>query len=144
MSNNRSEAIKEYIASNKKTVLLLALSLFGILMLVFSSSFFSQKEEVGGVSELEEYKKELEAELADICSSVSGVGRCRVMLTFERGEENIYKGSALLESRPPKVMGVTVVCRGADSDTVRSEIVNMMMALFDIGANRISVLKFNS
>ena len=144
MSNNKSDRIKEYIASNKKTVLLLMLFLFGILMLMFSSSLFSQEEEITGTLELAEYKKALEEELAEICSSVSGVGKCRVMVTFERGEENVYKGSSLIESRPPKVMGVTVVCKGADSDSVRSEIVNMMMALFDIGANRISVLKFNS
>ena len=144
MSNSRSDKIKEYIAANKKTVLLFTLFLFGILMLTFSSSFFSQKSEAKDVTELAEYKKNLEEELVQICSSVRGVGKCRVMVTFERGEENVYKGSVLIESRPPKVMGVTVVCKGADSDAVRSEITDMMMALFDIGANRVSVLKFNS
>lgn len=144
MSNSGSDRLKEYIVSNKKTVLLILLFLFGILMLTFSSSFFSQKEEAKDTLELMEYKKNLEEELSEICSSVRGVGKCRVMVTFERGEEKVYKGSSLIESRPPKVMGVTVVCRGADSDAVRSEIVDMMVALFDIGANRVSVLKFNS
>lgn len=144
MSNSGSDRLKEYIVSNKKTVLLIVLFLFGILMLTFSSSFFSQEEESKDTLELTEYKKNLEEELSEICSSVRGVGKCRVMVTFERGEEKVYKGSSLIESRPPKVMGVTVVCRGADSDAVRSEIVDMMVALFDIGANRVSVLKFNS
>ncbi len=145
MSNNKSDNLREYIASNKKTVLIVMLFIFGMLMLLFSSSFFGGAEKTENEkSELEEYKRTLEKELADMCSSVLGVGKCRVMVTFERGEENIYKGSVLLESRPPKVMGVTVVCKGADSDTVRSEIIDMMSALFDIGTNRISVLKFNS
>ena len=144
MSNSKSDKLKEYILSNKKTVLLIVLFLFGILMLTFSSSLFSQEEEAKDTLELTEYKKNLEEELSEICSSVRGVGKCRVMVTFERGEEKVYKGSSLIESRPPKVMGVTVVCRGADSDAVRSEIVDMMVALFDIGANRVSVLKFNS
>ena len=144
MLNERTRAVKNYVASNKKTVLVIGLFVFGMLMLIFSSSAFSEKEAVESENDLEEYRERLEAELADICSSVNGVGKCRVMITFERGAENIYKGSALIESRPPKVMGVTVVCRGAESDTVRAEIVNMMTALFDIGANRISVLKFNS
>lgn len=144
MSNSKSDKLKEYILSNKKTVLLIVLFLFGILMLTFSSSLFSQEEESKDTLELTEYKKNLEEELSEICSSVRGVGKCRVMVTFERGEEKVYKGSSLIESRPPKVMGVTVVCRGADSDAVRSEIVDMMVALFDIGANRVSVLKFNS
>ena len=144
MLNERTQAVKNYVTSNKKTLLVIALFVFGIIMLVFSSSVFSEKEAVETETDLEEYRERLEAELADICSSVSGVGKCRVMITFERGAEKIYKGSVLIESRPPNFMGVTVVCKGAESDAVRAEIVNMMTALFDIGANRISVLKFNS
>ncbi|MBR5139984.1 MAG: hypothetical protein IKV16_02910 [Clostridia bacterium] len=92
---------------------------------------------------LAQYKARLEEELADICSSVDGVGRCRVTVSFERGEEREYKGSALIGSKPPKVLGVSVVCSGANSDAVRAEIIRMMSALFDIGTNRIAVLKLN-
>ncbi len=142
-----SEAVnsaKEYVTKNKKTAVIVLLLGIGILLLMLSSRPVSQSEAAEESENLNEYKQRLEGELAEICSSVKGVGKCRVTLTFERGEEKIYKGSALIESKPPKVLGVTVVCRGADSDAVRAEIVSMMSALFDIGANRIAVLKLNS
>ena len=142
-----SEAVnsaKEYVTKNKKTAVIVLLLGIGVLLLMLSSRPVSQSEAAEESENLNEYKQRLEGELAEICSSVKGVGKCRVTLTFERGEEKIYKGSALIESKPPKVLGVTVVCRGADSDAVRAEIVSMMSALFDIGANRIAVLKLNS
>ena len=126
---------------NKRMLLLLFLLLLGVIMLLFSSQ--PAESETLESETLDEYKERLEKELGELCSSVSGVGACRVTVTFERGEEKIYKGSSLLESRPPKVMGVTVVCRGADSDKVRSEVIAMMTALFDIGSNRIAVLKLS-
>ncbi len=136
------EKVKSFLAANKKWVIIALLFIFGVLMLTASAA------SVGGADKAEseplsEYKAQLEKELSDICSSVKGVGKCRVMVTFERGEENVYKGSNLIESRPPKVMGVTIVCRGADSDSVRAELVGMMCALFDIGANRVSVLRLS-
>ena len=144
MSGEAINTVKEYLVRNKRNAFICILLILGILMLSFSSVDSGEKDAVGGSEELREYKRMLEDELADICSSVSGVGRCKVTVTFERGEERVYKGSSLIESKPPKVLGVTVVCRGADSDFVRAEIVGRMSALFDIGANRIAVLKLNS
>ena len=144
MLNEARRAVKKYAAENKKAVSIILLLSVGIFLLSISSSSFSEQETYEAEETLDEYKERMERELSDICSSVSGVGRCRVTLTFERGEERVYKGSSLIESRPPKVMGVTVICRGADSDIVQGEIVRMMSALFDIGTNRIAVLKLNS
>lgn len=144
MLNEAVSGARDYFAKNKRSAVVLFLLILGILMLVFSSSLGVEEEKKETEESLGEYKQKLESELADICSSVKGVGKCRVSVSFERGEERVYKGSALIESKPPKVMGVTVVCRGADSDAVRAEIVGMMSALFDIGTNRIAVLKLNS
>ena len=132
---------KEYAVKNKGSVMLFSLLALGVFLLIFSS--VPKTEAVSDEASLDEYKARLEEELSEVCSSVSGVGRCRVTVTFERGEEKVYKGSSLIESRPPKVLGVTVVCKGADSDRVRAEIIAMMSALFDIGTNRIAVLKLN-
>ena len=143
MSNERAGAM-DFIKKNKKALGVVLLLLLGIFLLIFSSIDPSLSEGSESVGSLEEYKSRLEAELGELCSSVNGVGRCRVTVTFERGEERVYKGSTLIESKPPKVMGVTVVCKGADSDLVRAELVSMMSALFDIGSNRIAVLKLNS
>jgi hypothetical protein len=117
------------------------LIVIGILLVVISSFGSEDKKEVS-VS-LGEYKRQLEGELADMCTRIRGVGKCYVSISFERGEQSTYKGSTLIETKPPKVLGVTVICKGADSDLVRGQIVNMMSSLFDIGTNRIAVLKLN-
>lgn len=140
---NKLDKVKDYAQKNKGSVLLFALLILGVFLLVFSSASAPETEAQENTQSLEEYKARLEEELSAVCSSVSGVGRCKVTVTFERGEEKIYKGSSVIETRPPKVLGVTVVCKGADSDKVRSEIIDMMSALFDIGTNRIAVLKLN-
>ena len=144
MLNEAINSVKDQLSKNKKAVFLVLLLVLGVLLISLSSSPYEAEKEEKSTESLREYKARLEDELGQVCSSVKGVGKCRVTLTFESGEERIYKGSTLIELKPPKVMGVTVVCKGADSDEVRAEIVGMMSALFDIGTNRIAVLKLNS
>lgn len=133
-----------YIKENKNFRRAAVLIAVGIILIFISSSFGSQKTEKTSEITLDEYKERLEEDIASICSDVSGVGKCRVFITLERGEQNSYKGSSVIETKPPKVLGVTVVCRGADSDLVRGELTDMLTALFDIGANRVAILKLNS
>ncbi len=135
--------LAEIFSFLKKNWKLSLIVLVGIFLVVISSvggTNTKQKEEIT----LDEYRTELEGRVGAMCSSVSGVGKCKVLITFERGEQSTYKGSALLEVKPPRVLGVTVVCRGAESDRVRADLTEMLSALFDIGANRIAILKLNS
>ena len=133
-----------YVKDNKKTVAIVALFVLGAILLLLSASGGEKSAEKESGDSLTEYKALLEEELAQLCSSVEGVGRCTVTVSFERGEEKLYKGSNLIETKPPRVMGITVVCRGADSDSVRANLTAMLSSLFDIGTNRVSVLKLNS
>ena len=138
------DILKKRFVGGKKGVLIAILMVCGLMMILFSTASFSSSDDGrAGEESLQEYKERLEKELSELCSSVRGVGKCRVSVSFERGAEHTYKGSMLIESKPPKVLGITVVCRGADSDSVRAEISGMLTALFDIGTNRISVLKLN-
>ena len=132
------------IKDNKKAVGIIVLFFLGAILLAFSAAGGEKNAGKESVDSLAEYKVALEEELARLCSSVEGVGRCTVTVSFERGEEKLYKGSTLIETKPPRVMGITVVCSGADSDGVRAALTSMLSALFDIGTNRISVLKLNS
>ena len=132
--------IKSY-KNNKKLSAVILLAAIGIMLVAISGA--TKAESDVSTSSLAQYKAQLESELQNMCQSVKGVGKCRVMITFERGEENTYKGSSLVESKPPRVMGVSVICKGADSIEVTHALVDMITALFDIGSNRISVLKLN-
>lgn len=134
-----------YIKENKRLWrVILPLALGIILILISSAISKSEGESPGSENTLGEYKEGLEREIADLCSDIEGVGRCRVFITFERGEQSIYKGSSVIETKPPKILGVSVICQGADNQTVRARIVEMITSLFGIGANRVAVLKLNS
>ena len=136
------DKIISYFKGNRKRALVFLFVGVGLLLVMLSSIQGGDADTSDGVT-LREYKSELESELAGLCSKINGVGKCYVIVSFERGEQNTYKGSTLIESKPPKVLGVSVICKGANSDYVRSEIINMMSSLFDIGTNRIAVLKLN-
>jgi hypothetical protein len=131
--------------NNRKAWRVAALIAVGILLILISSSLGEKRNESKTAEvTLEAYKESLERELVSLCSDIDGVGKCRVFITFERGALNTYKGSAVVETKPPRVLGVTVVCRGADSDSVRGALIDMITALFGIGSNRVAVLKLNS
>lgn len=138
--------IVKYIKENKRIILIAAFALLGIFLVIASSALAGGEEKTMEKSDesLEEYKERLEREIESLCSDVSGVGRCRVFITFERGAQNSYKGSTVTETKPPKVLGVTVICNGGESDTVKRELSEMICALFDIGYNRVAILKLNS
>lgn len=140
---NLDSGFKSFLQSNKKLWKVWLFIALGVALILISATFGEKTEESAQAITLDEYKEKLEGELVSLCSEVSGVGRCKVFITFERGVQNTYKGSIVIESKPPKVLGVTVICRGADSDYVKRELTNMITALFDIGANRVAILKLN-
>lgn len=126
-----------YILKNKKKIITLLLIAVGLLVMLFSLGGEGEKSS----ESLSDYKKQLEKEMEALCASVDGAGKCRVTVTFEEGERLEYKGSAVVGSAPPRVLGVTVVCEGGGSPEVRSDISRAMVALFDIGTNRVCVLE---
>ena len=127
----------------KKPVALVALLIFLGLLLVLLPFGSGDDESETYPETLSEYKEKLEDEVASLASSVKGVGKCRVLITFERGAQNTYRGSELIESKPPLVLGVTVVCAGGENAYVRAELVEMLTALFDIPSTRVAVLKYD-
>ena len=135
------DKIKPFFKEKYRLIALIVAIAVGVLLIAFSFGGGNGKESEADAQTLAEYKAELECELEAVCSSIKGVGRCEVVVTFSRGAENTYKGASLIESKPPEVMGVSVICEGADSDEVRADVVGMMSSLFGIGKNRISVMK---
>lgn len=76
-----------------------------------------------------------EEKIAEICSSVEGVGECRAAVYYEtvysgyRGEENT------------KISGIAVVCRGGESYETKEKVIKLLSSLYGIGSNRITVEK---
>ena len=97
--------------------ILLTLGL-GLVVLVLAGFFAAQE----GVA------VEQRDELTEICSSVGGVGRCRVMTTTDSNGE---------------IVAVAILCDGAESVEVRDRLCKLISSLYGIGYNRISILKIS-
>ena len=131
--------IKNYVMRDKRRLIAMIALIAGAVLILLSFSDGGDSSESSGT--LEEYKRELEHELTELCSDVDGVGKCKIYVSFSEGEKTEYKGSNVTVRTPPKVLGVTVICEGGDSARVKQEISECITALFDIGSNRICVLK---
>ena len=99
------------------------------------------------------------AELERILSAVAGAGRVSVLLTEVAGGETVYqtqgedgdtvlltgstRGETALVRRvdPPVYRGAVVVCQGGDNAAVRLAVVQAVMAVTGLNAQRITVLK---
>lgn len=144
-----------------KIVLLVAGALLGVLLLAFGgggkeTATDTATESYMSISELEEYRAELEAEIAKLCDAVAGVGSVEVMVTFSNSGRVIYatdeggdpatvgSGSsqkALPETlQPPTVAGVGIVCRGGDDPAVQHALTDLLSTALGISAARVSVV----
>ena len=96
-----------------------AVLLLGLLLLIFGGA-------ERGSTDSQPSEQALEERLAVACSLLDSAGECEVMITY--GEDG-------------EVLGVLVLCEGADNVEVRSDIKSLCATLFGIGSNRVSVLK---
>jgi hypothetical protein len=135
---------KAVVRFAKNRRVLAAVLVFAIGMILVVASSGGKHEDAADATTLDEYGRELEKTLESFCSSVEGVGKCRVMVTFEEGAVYEYKSGNLISQTPPKVKGITVLCRGGESLAVKAQLAEMLSGLFEIGKNRICVLKLSS
>ena len=120
VTSRLSELVKG-IGGSWKIVIIVAAG----LLLILISSF-------GNAKSTEAQDDEIEAKIEEMCSSLVGVGECRVMVTYS-SEGRGYGQSV------KRVESVAVVCKGADRAHVKAEIISMISALYGIGSNRIFI-----
>ena len=121
---------------------MLITAVFGLVGIVFILlSLGGGSDSADNTVGLDEYKEKLEEELEALCESIDGAGKCIVTVTFSEGERVEYRGSSVVGREPPRVLGITVVCDGGDSPYIKASISDCMTALFNIGTNRVCVLK---
>ena len=78
----------------------------------------------------------LEKKLEELLSPVEGVGEVKVILMM--GEDENCQG--FYSSGKQKVTGVLIAAQGADNSVVSRNIVEAVMALFEVEAHRIRVI----
>ncbi len=102
------------------------------------------------------YRASLEARIADLCGGVSGAGRVQVFVTLAGGYEYVYatdndgrcltvgsgtREQAVVEAvRAPEILGVGIVCQGADDPRVSADLARLVASALSVGTNRIVVI----
>lgn len=126
------------------------LGILGVMLLLFGNMTAKESEEVT-LRTADEYRVSLTEEVAALCREVKGVGEVSVLLTLESYEGYLYaegpNGGVLLsggkpvmlESYPPRVAGVAVVCRGGASEAVKEELTALLSASLGIGSHQIRI-----
>lgn len=100
-----------------------------------SASFESS---VGSGSYQEEAEQtDLEKKVAMLLESVEGVGKVQVLLMMGTDED----AQGFYTSKPQEVTGVLIAAEGADQPVIVQNIQQAVMALFQIEAHKIKIMK---
>ena len=120
MSLISDNAFLKHLKNKRELVWVLLLLVLAVTLIAVGSVGRSEAEE----------DDSYEARVADICNSIDGVGRCRVM---------IYYGEPSSRYSDKKVEGIVVVCDGAGSVDVRRRLTEALSSFFGIGSNRVII-----
>ena len=119
------------------------LLLVGLLLVVLALPVSDEGEKKNKTSLLEEEetnsaaKSELETKLEDLLSKVEGVGKVQVLLMTGQEKDPMVFDTG----EGTKVTGVLIAAEGADDSVTVSNIQQAVMALFQIEAHKIKVMK---
>ena len=84
----------EFFKSKSKSAILILISVLLIIILIFSELFSSKNKHTESINTeslfYEQYTLKLEEKLENVVSSIDGAGECKIMVTLDTGEENIY------------------------------------------------------
>ncbi len=122
MSSDKS--FVKYLKGNKDLFKIAVIIALGILLIFAGASDRSDGEIV---------QTDAAESVEDLCSSVEGVGECRVLMYYTDGS---YTGGG-----DCKVESIAVICEGADSVEVRRRLSELLSSLYGIGTNRIKIEK---
>ena len=108
--------------------------------------------------ELKTYTEQMEERIRIFLSEIKGISRVSVILTVESSSETVYatqgnnadyvliKDSKGNENAIPlteisaKIRGIAVVCDYSGDERLKMTVIDLLSALFDVGANRVTVL----
>ena len=151
---------RQFISYIKKFQYFLIILAVGVVVMLIPSAETEKEEPITPEISIQ---SDLEGELEEILSQISGVGKTEVLLTEFSGSETIYQSDSghnlsgsdtviLTDSNrsqyglvrqvlAPVYKGAVVVCKGADSASVRLAVVDAVMRATGLSSDCISVLK---
>lgn len=144
--------LTELVSKYRWAVLIL---LLGVVLMLIPSGQDRQSEPAA--TEATEPAEDLEGRLANLLTRIQGVGKAEVLLTVQTGKTTVYRidedGTVIVtdENRTQNGLverveaaqyrGAVVVCQGADSPTVKLNVVEAVASVTGLSADRITVLK---
>ena len=109
----------DYVKKNKKIIIVVLL-----LAILIGTVYIIDKGKTNSSSAVSNSAKSAtEVKLTEILSSIDGVGKTDVMITEEEG----------------KIVGVVIVCEGADNLMTRSDILNAVSTALNIDKKIIAI-----
>ena len=160
----------EKMQTDKKRALIVLLCAAALLLLVLSE-WMGGRQSAPAQTQETDYAAELETKLSQMISAIDGAGRTKVLVTLKGSGETVYARNDKMEADStrtqseqayvlvrsgsdetglrlktvtPQVLGVAVVCEGADVPQVRQAIMDTITAALDIGASHVSVVRMQS
>ena len=109
--------------------------LIGILILIIavpSGSKISTSQKYDSNSNTSDEKR-----LMDVLENMEGVGKTNVMITTTGEQDGVFT------DKKEKVEGVVVVAQGAGNATIDKNILDVVMALFDVEVHKIKIVKMS-
>ena len=109
---------------------------------LLENSYQTSSQASERVSQLLPEKAALEQQLEELLLQVEGIGQVRVMLMLEDSSDNLTSFSS--QSSAVCVQGVLIAAQGGDNSVVVRNIQEAVMALFQVEAHKIKVMKMKS
>lgn len=135
-TSKNAASIMKRILGNRNHLVILAL--LGALILILAVPSGNQVKTA--VDRTEEEKEDVERRLEKILKNTEGVGEVRVMITKSSKTES-FTGE---ETESGQVQGVVVVAEGADNAIVKKKIQRIVLALFQVEAHKIEIVKMKA
>lgn len=150
----------------KKLGFLLILALLGVMLMLLSKCGVDKEKDqeqiVPTALDPMAYAEQIEQKVEALCNKIDGVSSAHAVVTLKGGYRAIYATDAqygtnlnksetvligngssekalLIGYENPEIAGIGIVCSGGEDVCVREEIISMVSAAFDLGANKIFV-----
>lgn len=116
-------------------ILLVGVLIFVIMLPVKDNDSYEKKQDAETRQEKISEQDMMQMELSNFLSKIKGVGKVETLIYTQKETENIYGK----ESDNTKITGVIIGAEGAMNETIRLQIINMVMALYDLEADAVEV-----
>ena len=109
----------DYVKEHRKIIIVVLL----LVLLIGAVYFINEGQKTQSTSSVNTSKSETEVKLTGILSNIEGVGNTDVMITENEGE----------------ILGVVIVCEGANNIMTRSNILNAVSTALNIDKKIIAI-----